>query len=82
MQSFALSCIKLGIIPQHIAFIMDGNRRYAKINSIETSMGHAAGFHQLENVTTILLKNSDFTSMFKVGGQSSFCVCIQYREFQ
>lgn len=54
MQSFALSCIKFGIIPQHIAFIMDGNRRYAKINSIDTCKGHAAGFNQLENVFEIL----------------------------
>jgi ditrans,polycis-polyprenyl diphosphate synthase len=45
--------MKLGIIPQHIAFIMDGNRRYAKINSIETYKGHAAGFNQLEKVFSI-----------------------------
>ena len=57
MQSLAISCIKWGIIPEHIAFIMDGNRRYAKINSIQTSMGHAAGFNQLENVILKIFQN-------------------------
>jgi ditrans,polycis-polyprenyl diphosphate synthase len=54
--------MKMGIIPQHIAFIMDGNRRYAKINSIETSKGHAAGFNQLEKVF-LNFKKLDFRDL-------------------
>lgn len=39
--------MKTGRIPQHIAFIMDGNRRYAKKNSVNTSAGHYKGFDKL-----------------------------------
>lgn len=32
-----------GKVPKHVAFIMDGNRRYAKKNHIELKEGHNAG---------------------------------------
>ena len=35
--------VKSGIIPEHIAVIMDGNRRWAKINNLPTKMGHKEG---------------------------------------
>ncbi|CAG4940232.1 unnamed protein product [Colias eurytheme] len=47
---FQLLCIKIvktGRVPQHIAFIMDGNRRYAKKVSVKTSDGHSKGFDKL-----------------------------------
>lgn len=37
-------------IPQHIAFIMDGNRRYARQNGKETSWGHRKGMSAMENI--------------------------------
>ncbi len=37
-------------IPQHIAIIMDGNRRWAKERGIETKEGHKAGAENLENI--------------------------------
>lgn len=37
-------------IPQHIAIIMDGNRRWAKEKGIETKEGHKAGADNLENI--------------------------------
>ena len=37
-------------IPQHIAIIMDGNRRWAKEKGIETKEGHKAGAENLENI--------------------------------
>lgn len=47
---FELLCIKVvktGRVPQHIAFIMDGNRRFAKKNSVDNSAGHYKGFDKL-----------------------------------
>lgn len=37
-------------IPQHIAIIMDGNRRWAKKRMLPTQMGHAEGADTLEKV--------------------------------
>lgn len=37
-------------IPQHIAIIMDGNRRWAKEKGIATKEGHKAGAENLENI--------------------------------
>ncbi|XP_050083632.1 dehydrodolichyl diphosphate synthase complex subunit DHDDS-like [Anopheles aquasalis] len=36
-----------GPIPDHVAFIMDGNRRYAKNANISRADGHSAGFEKL-----------------------------------
>lgn len=37
-------------IPQHIAIIMDGNRRWAKEKGVQTSEGHKAGANNLEKI--------------------------------
>lgn len=42
--------MRQGAIPQHVAFIMDGNRRYAKKMNVQTIQGHIQGFHKLEEV--------------------------------
>ncbi|CAH0397344.1 unnamed protein product [Chilo suppressalis] len=46
-QLFCIKIIKTGRIPQHIAFIMDGNRRYAKKHHENTAAGHSKGFDKL-----------------------------------
>ncbi|KAI0989161.1 hypothetical protein GJ496_009744 [Pomphorhynchus laevis] len=42
-ERFVLSMLKFGKIPNHLAVIMDGNRRYAKFNQIPTKEGHRHG---------------------------------------
>lgn len=42
--------MRSGKIPQHVAFIMDGNRRYAKKESISRKDGHSKGFDKLTEV--------------------------------
>ncbi|SCU84429.1 LAMI_0C07448g1_1 [Lachancea mirantina] len=37
-------------VPQHVAFIMDGNRRWAKKQHIEIREGHNAGFQSMSRV--------------------------------
>jgi undecaprenyl diphosphate synthase len=37
-------------LPQHIAIIMDGNRRWAKNRFLPTSLGHAAGAKQVREI--------------------------------
>lgn len=51
LQNFLRKCIiavlSYGPMPKHIAFIMDGNRRYAKSRSIKQGTGHSVGFAAL-----------------------------------
>lgn len=39
-------------IPRHVAFIMDGNRRYAKQQQVHTAQGHYRGYDKLKEVST------------------------------
>lgn len=47
LQLFCIKVIKCGPIPKHIAFIMDGNRRFATKNHTQRSFGHSKGFDKL-----------------------------------
>ncbi|KAL0327251.1 UNVERIFIED_CONTAM: Dehydrodolichyl diphosphate synthase 6 [Sesamum angustifolium] len=42
--------LSVGPVPKHIAFIMDGNRRYAKKQNLEEGAGHRFGFRALMNI--------------------------------
>lgn len=37
-------------MPKHIAFIMDGNRRYAQKHQVKKLEGHSQGFAKLTQV--------------------------------
>jgi undecaprenyl diphosphate synthase len=39
-------------IPKHVAFIMDGNRRWAREHKLAILMGHNKGAEQIENIVT------------------------------
>lgn len=48
LQRFAVNVIRCGPIPMHVAFIMDGNRRFAtKSNMPNKTDGHRSGFEKL-----------------------------------
>lgn len=50
-HSFAKYFLTLGPIPEHIAFIMDGNRRYARRQQyLSFTEGHRKGFDKLTKV--------------------------------
>ncbi|XP_055644977.1 dehydrodolichyl diphosphate synthase complex subunit DHDDS [Toxorhynchites rutilus septentrionalis] len=42
-----IKVLRAGPIPQHVAFIMDGNRRFARKENIDKAEGHAKGFDKL-----------------------------------
>ncbi|PKA58617.1 Dehydrodolichyl diphosphate synthase 6 [Apostasia shenzhenica] len=50
LRRFLFSLLAIGPMPNHIAFIMDGNRRYAKSKSKEEGGDHRAGFSALISV--------------------------------
>lgn len=47
LEKFAIKVIKQGPIPHHVAFIMDGNRRWATKLNLKKSEGHKVGFDKL-----------------------------------
>ncbi|KAI1484613.1 Decaprenyl diphosphate synthase-like protein [Biscogniauxia mediterranea] len=51
-----IGTLKQGPIPKHVAFEMDGNRRFAKNHQIETVEGHHLGFEALARVLEICYK--------------------------
>ncbi|KAJ4719005.1 Alkyl transferase [Melia azedarach] len=47
MRRCLFCVLSVGSIPAHFAFIMDGNRRYAKKKNMEVEAGHRRGFSSL-----------------------------------
>lgn len=52
--------LQSGPIPKHVAFIMDGNRRFASKKCIERSQGHMKGVEKLAEVRDILSFNKNW----------------------
>ncbi|KAK2579271.1 hypothetical protein KPH14_008230 [Odynerus spinipes] len=47
LQYLVVKILRSGRIPRHVAFIMDGNRRYANKQHVEKETGHVRGFDKL-----------------------------------
>lgn len=50
LRELLIGALRQGSIPQHVAFVMDGNRRFARSHKIETVEGHNLGFEALAKV--------------------------------
>jgi ditrans,polycis-polyprenyl diphosphate synthase len=50
LRELLIGALQQGPIPQHVAFVMDGNRRFARSHKIETVEGHNLGFEALARV--------------------------------
>lgn len=55
LRELLIGALKQGPIPQHVAFEMDGNRRYARNHRMETVEGHHRGFEALARVRKLPL---------------------------
>ncbi|XP_047455766.1 dehydrodolichyl diphosphate synthase complex subunit DHDDS [Mugil cephalus] len=47
LEKFSANVLKAGPMPKHVAFIMDGNRRFAVKKQMERQEGHMQGFNKL-----------------------------------
>ncbi|TFK62920.1 dehydrodolichyl diphosphate synthetase [Pluteus cervinus] len=56
IRNLLLSVLAAGPIPKHVAFVMDGNRRYARSRRLEVKEGHWEGFNALKRVLEICLR--------------------------
>ncbi|KAJ3085948.1 cis-prenyltransferase [Quaeritorhiza haematococci] len=50
VKDLAFRFAKMGPVPQHVGFIMDGNRRFARRLGVKVGAGHMAGFKKLEEI--------------------------------
>ena len=57
LKELFINSVRQGPVPQHVAFVMDGNRRFARKNHIETVEGHNMGFEALAKVGKKRIKN-------------------------
>ena len=90
-QDALIAVLAAGPIPQHIAFILDGNRRYARSKNMQIKEGHTDGFYTLRKVCRLHryvafrpLANHciDARSMHKAERSLRERVCVLDREFQ
>lgn len=51
LKELLIGALRQGPIPRHVAFVMDGNRRFARSHRIETVEGHNLGFEALARVS-------------------------------
>jgi ditrans,polycis-polyprenyl diphosphate synthase len=56
VRELLMAAIRQGPVPQHVAFVMDGNRRFAKSHKIEVVEGHNLGFEALARVCCMALR--------------------------
>ncbi|KAF2642607.1 undecaprenyl diphosphate synthase family protein-like protein [Massarina eburnea CBS 473.64] len=56
LRELLIGALKQGPIPQHVAFVMDGNRRFAREQHIETVEGHNMGFEALARILEVCYK--------------------------
>ncbi|KIW59075.1 di-trans,poly-cis-decaprenylcistransferase [Exophiala xenobiotica] len=57
LRSVLIGALRQGPMPKHVAFVMDGNRRYAKTHRIETVEGHNLGFEALAKILEVCYKS-------------------------
>lgn len=53
MKKHVCKALRSGPVPQHVGFIMDGNRTYAKRKNIEAKEGHSAGFDSMAKILEV-----------------------------
>ncbi|RXW24197.1 hypothetical protein EST38_g1639 [Candolleomyces aberdarensis] len=55
-RNVILSLLAAGPIPRHVAFVMDGNRRYARKHQKRVQEGHSEGFVALRRMLEVCLR--------------------------
>ncbi|EGE04890.1 prenyltransferase [Trichophyton equinum CBS 127.97] len=53
LRELLIGALRQGPIPQHVAFVMDGNRRFARNQGIERVEGHNLGFEALAKILEV-----------------------------
>lgn len=71
MQNSSATKPESGQLPQHVAVIMDGNNRWARINGLSGSAGHRAGAEAArEIVYSCLKRNIKYLTLFAFSSEN------------
>ncbi|MCJ1474246.1 cis-prenyltransferase [Lambiella insularis] len=57
LRELLIGALRQGPVPKHVAFVMDGNRRFARSHQIETVEGHNLGFEALARILEVCYKS-------------------------
>ncbi|GAM84068.1 hypothetical protein ANO11243_020600 [Dothideomycetidae sp. 11243] len=57
VRELLIGALRQGPVPQHVAFVMDGNRRYARERRMETVEGHHLGAEALAKILEVCYKS-------------------------
>lgn len=81
LRELLIGALRQGPIPQHVAFVMDGNRRFARSHKIETVEGHNLGFEALARVgpsPRVKMHNANMGKILEVCYKSGVKVVTVY----
>ena len=55
----------------HVAFILDGNKRWAKKNNLSSSEGYQKGFENIKNISNFFLKEKiNYLTLFTLSSEN------------
>lgn len=63
VENLAINVLKCGQIPRHVAFIMDGNRRFANKCGVQKIEGHSKGYVNLVLMFLLSQTIDDFINL-------------------
>src|ERR1700744_3095820 len=61
LRELLIGALRQGPVPKHVAFVVDGNRRFAPNHRIETVEGHNLGFEALAKILEVCYKSGVHT---------------------
>lgn len=70
---FLTVVFQAGPMPKHVAFIMDGNRRFARKKNMERQEGHMQGFNKLAEVSLGVSATGNACHM----GRNKLMMCVK-----
>ncbi|KAF8952407.1 cis-prenyltransferase, partial [Haplosporangium bisporale] len=56
MRGIAIKALQCGSIPQHVGFIMDGNRRYGRKVHVGNDKGYYLGYETMEEILAVCME--------------------------
>ena len=90
IQRAIIATFRAGPVPRHVAFVMDGNRRYARSQGKHVFEGHLNGFYALRRVRDLECLGTKLSLNLRADTRDyvlawcavRLCICICDRQLQ